>query len=91
MTALVLARAPASIARATIAQHSKSFALASALLGRRLRDETAIVYTWCRHVDDAIDATTAEAAPSAALVRLRGELDAVYAGTANDPLLRAIG
>jgi len=45
--------APAQIARTTIAHHSKSFALASRLLGRRLRDQTAVIYTWCRRADDA--------------------------------------
>ena len=54
MTALV-AVAPAAVARATIAHHSKSFALASRLLGRRLRDQTAVIYTWCRRADDAVD------------------------------------
>jgi phytoene synthase len=44
-----------SIARVTIAKHSKSFALASKLLDARTRDQTAVVYTWCRRADDAID------------------------------------
>ncbi|MFN0245259.1 MAG: phytoene/squalene synthase family protein [Kofleriaceae bacterium] len=53
-TALVPAPS-AQIARATIAAHSKSFALASRLLDTRTRDQTAVVYTWCRRADDAID------------------------------------
>lgn len=79
--------APAAAARATIAHHSKSFALASALLGRRVRDETAVVYTWCRRADDAVDSAGHDHA--AALARLRRELDEVYAGTAQDPMLAA--
>lgn len=88
MTSVALtSQPPTAIARATIAHHSKSFALASALLGRRVRDQTAIVYTWCRRADDAIDAASAD--PRAALAQLRLELDDVYAGRATDPVLAA--
>ena len=55
MSVALVAAEPASVARATIAHHSKSFALASRLLGPRLRDQTAVIYTWCRRADDAID------------------------------------
>ena len=82
-------RPPAVVARATIAHHSKSFALASALLGPRLRDQTAIVYTWCRRADDAVDLAPAGPAQQAALVRISAELDDVYAGRAGDPVLAA--
>ncbi|CAN5899680.1 phytoene/squalene synthase family protein [soil metagenome] len=81
--------APASIARTTIAHHSKSFALASSLLGSRVRDQTAIVYTWCRRTDDAIDEGQGDHADT--LRRLASELDAIYAGTSNDPVLAAFG
>ena len=76
-------------ARATIARHSKSFALASALLGRRLRDQTAVIYTWCRRADDAVDAADADG--PAAIARLTGELREAYDGTARDPVLAAFG
>ena len=90
MTSLALvARAPAEVARATIAHHSKSFALASRLLGTRLRDQTSVVYTWCRRADDAIDDGTHDGA--AVLERLCRELDEAYAGTARDPVLAAFG
>lgn len=88
-TALV-ATAPAAIARATIAHHSKSFALASRLLGTRLRDQTAVVYTWCRRADDAVDGAPASEGVDA-LARLTEELDATYAGVARDPVLAAFG
>lgn len=78
---------PAQVARATIAQHSKSFALASALLGARLRDQTAVVYTWCRRADDAID----DGGDAGALARLEAELADAYAGHARDPVLAAFG
>ncbi|HET9992739.1 MAG TPA: phytoene/squalene synthase family protein, partial [Kofleriaceae bacterium] len=87
MTALV-ALAPAAVARATIAHHSKSFALASRLLGRRLRDQAAIVYTWCRRADDAVDEAPAG---EEAIERLDHELFAAYSGCASDPVLAAFG
>jgi 15-cis-phytoene synthase len=94
VTALALAvRGPADIARATIARHSRSFALASRLLGRRVRDHTAIVYAWCRRADDAIDEPSAAspAALSTALAGLARDLDAIYGATARDPVLAAFG
>lgn len=84
MTALALA---GSEARMTIAHHSKSFALASKLLGPRLRDQTAVVYTWCRRADDAVD----EGNDPHAIARLHAELDDAYAGRAGDPVLAAFG
>jgi phytoene synthase len=87
MTALVLADSTTAVARTTIAHHSKSFALASRLLGPRLRDQTAVVYTWCRRADDAVDEGTDEHA----LARLHAELDDAYARRAIDPVLAAFG
>jgi phytoene synthase len=84
----LVATAPAAVARRTIALHSKSFALASRLLGPRLRDQTAIVYTWCRRTDDAVDEARADAST---LTTLAAELDAAYAGTAADRTLAAFG
>jgi phytoene synthase len=75
-------------ARATIATGSKSFALASRVLPRRVRDQAAIVYTWCRRADDAIDLAPPAAQP-AALAALRADLDAVSAGAATGPQLAA--
>ena len=86
VTQKVVHLAPAAVARSTIAQHSKSFALASRLLDRRTRDQTAIVYTFCRRADDAIDLSSE---PAIELGRLRGELDAIYAGRPGDEVLRA--
>ncbi|MDQ3335546.1 MAG: phytoene/squalene synthase family protein [Myxococcota bacterium] len=84
MTALALA---APVARMTIAHHSKSFALASKLLGPRLRDQTAVVYTWCRRADDAID----DGVDPTALPVLHTELAHAYGGLATDPVLVAFG
>lgn len=67
------------LGRRSIAHHSKSFALASRLLPAASRDDVAVVYAWCRRADDAVDEAPAhEHGP--ALARLRGELDAIYAG-----------
>ncbi|MEP6860964.1 MAG: phytoene/squalene synthase family protein [Deltaproteobacteria bacterium] len=85
----LVAAAPAAVARATIAHHSKSFALASRLLGRRVRDQTAVIYTWCRRADDAID--EAPAAGDDTIERLDDELVAAYTGRARDPVLAAFG
>jgi phytoene synthase len=56
MSSLALAPpAPTQLAREVIAQHSKSFALASKLLPKTARDDAAVLYAWCRYVDDAVD------------------------------------
>jgi phytoene synthase len=75
--------------RASIAMHSKSFALASALLGSTARDEAAAVYAFCRRVDDAVD-TPSERAPLDVVGTLRHELCSIYGGEAqSDPVLAA--
>lgn len=67
-------------ARAVLAQHSKSFALASRLLPRRCRGDVAVLYAYCRRADDAVD----EAPPAERRERVEAlfaELASVYAGT----------
>lgn len=79
-----------ALARASIATHSKSFALASRVLPPASRDPVAVLYAWCRRADDAVDlAPPGGAGP--ALARLRAELDDAYAGRAVDPVLAAMG
>ncbi len=78
--------------RASIERHSKSFALASRLLPRRVGDSAAIVYAWCRRADDAIDEASDAEPPERALRRLRHELGELYGGAAPaDPVLSAFG
>jgi phytoene synthase len=77
-----------ALCRASIATNSKSFALASRLLPGSLKDEAAVVYAFCRRADDAIDLVPASQ-QSAALSRLRRELDSVYAGEAQPDLVLA--
>ena len=85
----LVAATPAAIARETIATHSKSFALASRLLGTRVRDQTAVVYTYCRRADDAIDDAPDLADQLEALDRLSRELDEIYTGAPPDRVLSA--
>ena len=72
-------------ARAILGNGSKSFALAGMLLGKRARDDAAVLYAWCRRADDVID----EAAPGEterALRALRRQLDDLFAGQVHAPL-----
>lgn len=90
-TAVLVPRAPAQLARATIAHQSRSFALASRLLGSRVRDQTAVIYTWCRRVDDAIDGACHHGDKRDVLARLATELDHAYTGATSDPISAAFG
>ena len=69
----------AVICARTLAQHSKSFALAGKLLPEQQRRDAAVLYTYCRLADDSIDLVEPQAQP-AALDTLRSELDSVYRG-----------
>jgi phytoene synthase len=78
-----------SLCRASIARHSKSFALARHLLPAGVADRAAVLYAWCRRADDAVDRAPREA-QAAALERLREELELVYSGAAlGEPELAA--
>jgi phytoene synthase len=75
--------------RSSIALHSKSFSLASRLLGNEGRDDAAVVYAWCRRADDAIDLVPPSAQPHA-VARLTRELDSIYEGEPqSEPILTA--
>ncbi len=71
--------APRAEARAVIRRHSKSFSLASVLLGPALRDDASVLYAYCRRADDAVDLVAPAEAPGR-VAALERELDAVYAG-----------
>jgi phytoene synthase len=76
--------------RASIERHSKSFALASRLLPPAIARDAAVLYAYCRHVDDLIDGSPDAAAsanggaacgaarPNAVLQCLQSELSALY-------------
>ncbi len=70
-------RADLADCRAILARGSKSFALASLVLPRRVRDPAAAFYAFCRVADDAIDDTTE---PGRGLDRLRTRLDRIVSG-----------
>ncbi len=70
----------------TIAHHSKSFALASMLLPFECRAAAAVLYAWCRRVDDAVDLAPDRQSALSALARERADLSRVYAD--DDPRLR---
>jgi len=79
----------AVICAQTLAQHSKSFALAGKLLPEGQRRDAAVLYTYCRLADDSIDLAEREAQP-AALAELERQLDSVYRGEdQSDVRLRA--
>ena len=91
MTTALVQVAPAHVtARATIAVHSRSFALASRVLAPGQRDDVAVLYTWCRRADDAVDLVDVSRAP-AALATLHAELDDAWQGRASDPVMIAFG
>lgn len=70
-----------------LARKSKSFALAARLLPAGVADDVAVVYAFCRHVDDAIDLG---AATPEALQGLRDQVESIYAGAPQaDPMLGA--
>jgi phytoene synthase len=75
------------LARATIQQHSKSFALASRLLPAAVANDAVAIYAYCRHADDAIDLAP-PGRQRARLAQLRADLDGIYAGLPmDDPFL----
>lgn len=71
---------------AKLKENSKSFSFAAKLLSPDIRGETAALYAWCRHVDDAVDEVEPHLAP-AALKRLSQELDEIYSETPSPELM----
>jgi len=72
-------------ARKILGRGSKSFALAGMLLGKRARDDAAVLYAWCRRADDQVD--DADAGQAARRLRLIAQaLDGLYAGRVRAPL-----
>jgi phytoene synthase len=72
--------------REVLAKHAKTFRLASLLLSPQQRDEAAVVYAFCRLVDDAVDEAPDPDSARAALAPLKRELSALAPPR---PLLRA--
>ncbi len=60
--------------REVLARHARTFELAGRFLGPARRDEAAVVYAFCRLVDDAIDEASDPALGAAALAAVEAEL-----------------
>lgn len=70
-----------------LAAGSKSFAAASLLLPKRIRDSAAAFYAFCRIADDLVDFSDD---PKLAVVELGARVDRIYAGSPDDdPVDRA--
>jgi len=83
-------RADVAACREILRVGSRSFHAASLLLPERVREPASIVYAFCRVSDDAVDLVSPRESP-AAVARLRGRLDRVYAGRPDDhPVDRAL-
>ncbi|MCA9618385.1 MAG: phytoene/squalene synthase family protein [Myxococcales bacterium] len=61
--------------RAVLSRHARSFRLAAAFLPAERHDDAAVVYAFCRAVDDAVDDAPDEATARAALAELEAGLD----------------
>jgi 15-cis-phytoene synthase len=65
-------------AHVTMAVHSKSFAMAARVFPAATRDDAAVIYSYCRYVDDAVDNADGSDQQQRAMQRLRAELDLVF-------------
>jgi phytoene synthase len=61
-------------ARAVLARHARTFNLAGRFLGRARRDEAAVVYAFCRLVDDLADESPSPEIADRALAEVEAEL-----------------
>jgi phytoene synthase len=61
-------------ARAVLSEHARTFRLAGRLLPRRRLDDAAVVYAFCRLVDDTVDDASDPTSAGVALGTLRAEL-----------------
>lgn len=78
----------APTASAVLRHHSRSFYLASRLLGRRHAARAARLYAFCRHVDDLADSAASRGHAASELAALRNALETGQAdGGAADDLL----
>src|SRR5262249_34472723 len=85
-----------------IQKGSKSFALAARLLPEAIREDSVMLYAWCRHCDDVIDdqvlGFAAEGSlhenqdtPLRRLEMLRAKTLEALRGEANEPVFIALG
>ncbi|WP_112872817.1 phytoene/squalene synthase family protein [Paracoccus endophyticus] len=76
---------PVAESQAAIAAGSQSFAAAAKLMPAGIREDTVMLYAWCRHADDVVDgqelgsAPAAQGDPAERLARLKAEtLEALH-------------
>ena len=89
---------PVSRSHAVIAAGSQSFAAAAKLMPAGIREDTVMLYAWCRHADDVVDGQELGSAPEAGghpvlrLGALKAEtLDALHgSGPLSLPLSRCV-
>ena len=72
-------------------RHYENFTVGSRLLPRRLRQDLANIYTFCRLADDLADRPGAVADPASALQEWETELERGAAGRSAHPLFAALG
>ncbi len=80
------ARDDLATCRRLLREGSMSFSAASLLLPKRVRDDAAAVYAWCRVADHAVDRSTD---PQGSLERVRASLERVYSVAPDGPVERA--
>jgi squalene synthase HpnD len=76
--------------RARVAAAGTSFYWAMRILPEARREGMFAVYAFCREVDDIADSDDPPVVKRAELARWRGEIDAIYAGRAQNPLSRVL-
>lgn len=64
-----------AISRQVLAHHARTFRMASLLLSREQRDEAAVVYAFCRLVDDTVDEAPDLDQARRGLAQLEAELE----------------
>lgn len=89
--------APLAESQAAIAAGSQSFAAAAKLMPRGIREDTVMLYAWCRHADDVVDGQELGSAPVAGgdaaerLARLKAQtLDALHGSGSVSPPFAAL-
>ncbi|WP_134726325.1 phytoene/squalene synthase family protein [Paracoccus luteus] len=89
--------APVAESQAAIAAGSQSFAAAARLMPAGIRDDTVMLYAWCRHADDVVDGQelgstpVAQGDPAARLARLKAEtLEALHGSDPVSPPFAAL-
>lgn len=88
---------PLAESQAAIAQGSQSFAVAARLMPPGIRQDTVMLYAWCRHADDVVDGQVLGRAPNpggnpgARLAMLREQtLEALHGTGAVSPPFAAL-